>query len=66
MVSCQKGPTHHVYAWLIGPFWQDTLDMHVLVIRNGKYTFDVVIVFRVWIMETGQLDMDAESPAGSF
>ena len=26
MVSCQKGPTHHAYAWRIGPFWQDTLD----------------------------------------
>ena len=27
MVSCQKGPTHHAYAWQIWPFWQDTLDM---------------------------------------
>ena len=26
-LSCQKGPTWHVYAWQIGPFWQDTLDM---------------------------------------
>ena len=25
MVSCQKGPTRHSYAWQIGPFWQDTL-----------------------------------------
>ena len=34
-VSCKKGPTHHAYAWNIGPFWQDTLDMHwpVCVIR---------------------------------
>ena len=23
MVSCQKGPTCHAHAWLIGPFWQD-------------------------------------------
>ena len=22
-----KGPTCHAYAWQIGPFWQDTLDM---------------------------------------
>ena len=22
MVSCQKGPTRHAYAWQIGPFWQ--------------------------------------------
>ena len=26
LVSCQKGPTRHAYAWQIGPFWQDTLD----------------------------------------
>ena len=26
MVSCQKGPTRHAYAWQLGPFWQDTLD----------------------------------------
>ena len=29
MVSYQKGPTRHAYAWQIGPFWQDTLDCHV-------------------------------------
>ena len=27
MVSCQKGPTRHAYAWQIGPCFQDTLDM---------------------------------------
>ena len=27
MVSCQKGPTRHAYAWQLGPFWQDTLDI---------------------------------------
>ena len=27
MVSCQKGPTRHAYAWQIGPFWQDTLQI---------------------------------------
>ena len=26
-VSCQKGPTRHAYAWQIGPFWKDTLDL---------------------------------------
>ena len=31
MVSCQKGPTRHAYAWQIGPFRQDTLDMCVCV-----------------------------------
>ena len=27
MVSCQKGPAHHAYAWQIGPYGQDTIDM---------------------------------------
>ena len=27
MISGQKGPTRHAYAWQIGPFWQDTLDI---------------------------------------
>ena len=26
MVSCQKGPIRHAYAWQIGPFWQDTME----------------------------------------
>ena len=29
MVSCQKGPTRHDYAWQIGPFWQDTLEIQL-------------------------------------
>ena len=31
MVSCQKGPTRHAYAWQIGPFWQHTLKMQTLL-----------------------------------
>ena len=31
MVSCQKGPTRHAYAWQIGPFWQDTLKLSPLL-----------------------------------
>ena len=27
MVCCQEDLTRHAYAWQIGPFWQDTLDM---------------------------------------
>ena len=27
MVSCQQGPTLHTYAWQIGPFWQDIIDI---------------------------------------
>ena len=26
-VSWQKGPTRHAFAWQIGPFWQDTLEL---------------------------------------
>ena len=33
-VSCQKGPTRHAYAWQIGPFWQDTLDMNVQLLND--------------------------------
>ena len=29
MVSCQKGPTRIAYAWQIGPFGQDTIDMSI-------------------------------------
>ena len=32
MVSCQKYPTCHAYAWPIGPFWQDTLDSWIGVV----------------------------------
>ena len=40
--SCQKGTTRHVYAWQIGPFWQDSLDIctyisifgHQVIIAN--------------------------------
>ena len=34
MVSCQKGPTGHAYAWQIGPFWQDTIDMKPIIISD--------------------------------
>ena len=38
MVSCQKGPTRHAYAWQIGPFWQDTLELwyalFALIVKN--------------------------------
>ena len=37
MVSCQKGPTRHAYAWQIGPFWQDTLDISCAYIQHVQY-----------------------------
>ena len=40
MVSCQKEPTRHAYAWQIGPFWQDTLDvcLHVTCMVDSQYS----------------------------
>ena len=29
MESCQKGPTRHAYAWQIGLFWQETIDINL-------------------------------------
>ena len=36
-VSCEKGPTRHAYAWQIGPFWQDTLDIRIPMIKIQQY-----------------------------
>ena len=35
MVSCQKGPTCHAYAWQIGPFWQDTIELYCFVVQHA-------------------------------
>ena len=43
-VSCQKGPTRHAYAWQIGPFWQDILDM-----RNRNHPTPNAISYRLVI-----------------
>ena len=34
MESCQKGPTRHAYAWQIGPFWQDILDVSLAILTE--------------------------------
>ena len=36
MVSCQKGPTRHAYAWQIGPFWQNTLVFKLTTKKPSK------------------------------
>ena len=46
MVSCKKGPTRHAYAWLIGPFWQDTIDV--------DYNFLATILV-YWLVHIGYL-----------
>ena len=40
MVSCQKGPTRHDYAWQIGPFWQDILDVLGVIFLHWQSTSD--------------------------
>ena len=45
MVSCQKGPTRHAYAWQIGPFWQDTLDTSPLLINHEVF---ILSIWRTW------------------
>ena len=36
-VFCQKGPTRHAYAWQIGPFWQDTLNMMLVYSSHSHH-----------------------------
>ena len=46
LVSCQKGPTCHAYAWQIGPFWQDTLEICVCHNRFAVMTWGNCYWFR--------------------
>ena len=41
MVSCQKGPTHHAYAWQIGPFWRIPSMSPVLISKAIDYMVTV-------------------------
>ena len=43
MVSCQKGPTRHAYAWQIGPFWQNTLE--ILFEISKKESINIYIIW---------------------
>ena len=48
MVSCQKGPTRHAYAWQIRPFWQDTLKYVwgylVIIDLDNEFTQNQVVI----------------------
>ena len=48
MVSCQKGPTRHAYAWQIGPFWQDTLD--ISVVCSTVYNHEHIEAWTKWTL----------------
>ena len=40
MVSCQKGPTRHAYAWQIGPFGRiPSISSHTLCLRKNRNIF---------------------------
>ena len=43
-VSCQKGSTRHAYAWQIGPFWQETLDVSRGIQRFENFYVNAVIL----------------------
>ena len=52
MVSCQKDPTRHAYAWQIGPFWQDTLDLcHGVIIVTSSLN-ELAFNFLPWSIVT--------------
>ena len=46
-----KGPTRHAYAWKIGPFWHDTLDIGKIpaALRTGKRNAPYDETSSVWI-----------------
>ena len=51
MVSCQKGPIRHAYAWQIGPICQITLDMVTFLIGYSPGTSFVWLTqMRVWLI----------------
>ena len=31
-----KGSTRHAYAWQVGPFWQDTLEICIIIYTKGQ------------------------------
>ena len=43
MVSCQKDPARHAYAWQIGPYWQDTLDMYPHPDEKQHWVFSIAV-----------------------
>ena len=50
MVSCQKGPTRHAYAWQIEPFLQDTLDIHSSRLFSGNHVISTEPIKLLWMI----------------
>ena len=45
MVSCQKGPTCHAYAWQIEPCWLDTLVIRFAVVKVSSAMIILYFMF---------------------
>ena len=65
MVSCQKGPTRHAYAWQIEPFWQNTLELYVAFLQLFKCTACVWITL-VWLLNKYILEMILHELKGNY
>ena len=57
MLSCQKGPTRHAYAWQIGPFWQDTLDIDIDTDTDIHWNGKVVRVTALAVTGDGEVKL---------
>ena len=54
-VFCQKGPTWHAYyAWQIGPFWQNTLDLVIPlpVWNSNAFVYNILLFFTAFIQKS--------------
>ena len=61
MVSCQKGPTRHAYAWQIGPFWQDTLELLNAVIQR-QLQWNISPYLFTWRRVKQDINPSSDSP----
>ena len=61
MVSCPNGPTRHAYAWQIGPFWQDTLEMWNIS-RGYPLSLDWIADSSIWLQIPCDTPTDIEDP----
>ena len=66
-VSCQKGPTRHAYAWLIGPFWQDTFELYKWPYRYpNKWVFTDIFIPNVVFFSNKSIINKNHSPCNSW
>ena len=56
IVFCQKGPTRHAYAWQIGPFWQDILDILSVMKQVSPFLHNMTLHERHCVPNQRRLD----------